>query len=89
VSDYSGLWSILGVPQSTIAGGLAFEDQRWFSLTGSWSLADVQSSARVAFENEPLGGTYTLDLPMVPELQPQNIERVQVLVDKTLWAKQQ
>jgi hypothetical protein len=89
VSDYNGAWTVLGVPITTIAGAQAFDDQRWFNLTGSWTQPDVQQSARVVFENEPLGGTYTLTFPLGPEAQPQNIERIQVLVDKVLWAKQQ
>lgn len=89
VTDYNQLWQILEFPTGEIEGGKALAAEQWLDpLSNSWNQPYVSQIARTEYLSRPFGGTYELIFDTPPQVQLQNIERVQVLAGSDYWVKQ-
>jgi hypothetical protein len=90
VTDYDERWHQLDVPIGQIEGGKGLAAEIWLDpLKNGWSTDFISAVARSEYELRPIGGGYTLDFPVAPEVVLSRIERVQILVGSTAWVKQQ
>jgi hypothetical protein len=90
VTDYDEIWRLLGVPSGHIEGGKAIAAEIWLDpLKVGWSTSYISAVTRSEMELRPLGGAYELELVFGPEVQVDQIERIQVLVGSNYWVKQQ
>jgi len=90
VVDYDGEWRSLNVPVGQVNLGKALVAEQWLDpISNGWSEPYVQAVQRVEFSERPLDGTYQLELELAPEVNLDNIERIQILTDTSYWVRQQ
>jgi hypothetical protein len=90
VVDYSGEWRTLNVPVGQVNLGKALVAEQWLDpISNGWSEPYVQAVQREEFSERPLDGTYVLELELAPEVDLDNIERIQILTDTSYWVRQQ
>ncbi|MGH7285759.1 MAG: hypothetical protein ACRELY_29930 [Polyangiaceae bacterium] len=89
VTDFNENWDIVEFPAGQIEGGKALAAEQWLDpLSNAWTQPYVSQIARTEYLSRPFGGTYELIIDTPPEVQLQNIERVQVLAGSDYWVKQ-
>jgi hypothetical protein len=89
ITDYDGIWRMLGVPIGRIEGAKGLAAEKWLDpLKDGWQTSYVSAVARSELELRPLGGAYELEFEVRPEVNLDRLERVQLLVGSTYWVKQ-
>jgi hypothetical protein len=90
VVDYDGEWRAESVPIGQINMAKALVAEQWLDpISNGWDKPYVQSVQRTEYAERPLDGTYQLELELGPEVQLDNLERIQILTDTSYWVKQQ
>ncbi|MFW5741266.1 MAG: hypothetical protein ACOC1F_12965, partial [Myxococcota bacterium] len=89
VTDYDGIWRTLGVPIGRIEGAKGLASELWLDpLKDGWNTTYMSAVARTELQLRPLGGAYELEFVITPEIDIDQIERVQLLIGSTYWVKQ-
>jgi hypothetical protein len=89
VTDFSGVWHNIPLPQGRIEDGKAVALERWLEpLQDGWNTAYISAVARTEFSHRPLGGEYVLEFALTPEIHAENIERVQIMMGSEYWVAQ-
>jgi hypothetical protein len=57
-------------------------------VSNGWSAPYVQQIARTELTERPLGGTYTLDITVTPDVHLERIQQVQILLNEAFWVRQ-
>jgi hypothetical protein len=90
ITDFDGIWQNLATPPGRIEGAKALAAELWLDpLKDGWSTQYVSAVARTEFNLRPVGGSYRLELELGPEVKLERLERVQLLIGTSYWAKQQ
>ncbi|MGH7293796.1 MAG: hypothetical protein ACRELB_02630, partial [Polyangiaceae bacterium] len=90
VSDYTEIWHQLATPTGQIEGAKGLAAELWLDpLQDGWNTPFISGVARTEFELRPLGGAYTLQMTVGPEVVLGNLDRIQILVGSSAWVKQQ
>jgi hypothetical protein len=88
-TNFEGQWSALGFPGARVESGKALAAEEWLDpIVNGWSQSFVANVARYELLERPIGGTYTIDLEVTPDLRLDRIERVQVLTESSYWVAQ-
>jgi hypothetical protein len=89
VTDFDQIWRYQPIPLGQIEGGKALAAELWLDpLKDGWSTEYINAVKRSEFANRPVGGTYELVIQTGPEVVPERIERVQLLVGSDYWVRQ-
>jgi hypothetical protein len=90
VTDYQEQWHGIDTPLGHIEGGKALAAEQYLDpVANGWSQPYVTAVSRGEWLDQPLGGTYTFDLEVKPELVLERIEGIQVLMQESYWVQQQ
>jgi hypothetical protein len=88
-TDYAEQWRAYNLPTAQIEGAKGLAAEEWLdSLTNSWNTPLVANAARSEFFGRSIGGSYTLDIELSPEVVLSHIERVQLLAQSEYWVRQ-
>jgi len=89
LSDYDQSWVSYDIPTGVVEGGKALASEEWLDPASNGFQSPVVSSiARQEFAGRPLGGAYELVLELTPDVRPERIERIQVLLQSDYWVRQ-
>jgi len=88
-TNYAEEWRAFNLPTALIESAKALATEEWLDpLTNSWSTSLVANAARTEFFGRSVGGSYTLELELGPEVRLSRIERVQILEQTEYWVRQ-
>jgi hypothetical protein len=90
VSDFDQSWISTDIPVGMVEAGKALASEEWIDpVSNGFQNPVVANVARQEFASRPLGGAYELILELTPDVRPERIERIQVLVQSDYWVRQQ
>lgn len=88
-TNYDGETRRISAPIGQIEAAKAIFLGRSFDLLkDTFGAANVAFATRQEFLDRPMGGTYTIQIPVTPELQFEKIDLIQFLVGYSYWVKQ-
>jgi hypothetical protein len=77
------------VPTATVEGGKGLASEEWVDpVANGFANPTVASVARMELDGRPIGGYYTLDLVLPPDVRVERIERIQLLMQTEYWVNQ-
>ena len=89
VTEFSGRWRSLGLPPGRIENGKALAAELWLDpLKEGWNTDYISAVARTELFERPMGGSYTLEIVVGPEVILNRIERIQLLAGSDAWVVQ-
>jgi hypothetical protein len=89
VTDYDQRWQSLDIPIAVIEGGKALAIEEWLDpVSNGFNRPDVLAAERTELKERPIGGAYELTLYLTPDVQVEQIQRIQLLVETSYWVKQ-
>ncbi|MBL8718625.1 MAG: hypothetical protein JNL79_21770 [Myxococcales bacterium] len=88
VTNYEQEWRALAIGATRVEGAKGLAAERFLDpLAESFTKPYVDATTRFELTDRPVGGAYQIELLVGPEVQLNRIERVQVLMETTYWAK--
>jgi len=88
VTDFNQQWRVIGVPSGQIEAAKALANQLLDPVVNGWGKPLAPAVARTEFEQEPIGGAYTLQFDVPPEVRLDRLKFIQVLTEIAYWVKQ-
>ncbi|WP_394845129.1 hypothetical protein LZC95_49760 [Pendulispora brunnea] len=88
VTDFDQQWRLLGVPSGRIEAAKALANQWFDPVTNGWAKPGATAVARQEFDQQPLGGAYTLEFNVPPEVRLDRLKSIQLLTETGYWVKQ-
>lgn len=90
MTNHAQQWRAFDLPTAFIEGGKALASEEWLDpIANGYTSPFVATVARGELLGRPIHGGYELILELGPELRPERIERVQLLVESEYWVRQQ
>lgn len=90
MTNHAQQWRAFELPTAFIESGKALASEEWLDpIANGYTSPFVASVARGELLGRPIHGGYELILELGPELRPERIERVQLLVESEYWVRQQ
>jgi hypothetical protein len=90
MTNHAQQWRAFDLPAAFIEDGKALASEEWLDpIANGYASPFVAAVARGELFGRPIHGAYELILELGPELRPERIERVQLLVENEYWVRQQ
>lgn len=88
--NHSQGWRAFDLPSALIESGKALASEEWLDpVANSWNVPFVANVARAELFGRPVNGAYDLIIELTPDVRPERIEQVQLLIETDYWVRQQ
>jgi hypothetical protein len=90
VTDFNETWHTVETPFLRLEGAKALAAEEWLDpVSNGWNQPFVTATARGELADRPIGGAYSLEFALAPEVVFDRVARVQILTEDSYWLRQQ